>query len=90
MSFNTRINLLLAGFFLICFLVGARLFYWQILAADKLAAAAENQHWISFEMVLHHDWKVVLQSFQFIFFQSFFWFPEEVEKSVASFSGENV
>lgn len=50
MSFNTRINLLLAGFFLICFLVGARLFYWQILAADNLAAAAENQHWISFEI----------------------------------------
>lgn len=50
MSLNTRVNLLF-GFFLISgFLVAGRLFYWQILNSPELSAAAEGQHWVSFEI----------------------------------------
>jgi len=31
-------------------LIAARLFYWQVLHADGLATAAEQQHWVSFEI----------------------------------------
>ena len=50
MDISLRIKVLLIWFFLIGLLVGARLFYWQVIAADYLAAAAEKQHWISFEV----------------------------------------
>lgn len=45
-----RINFLLASFFLAGFLVMVRLFWWQVVVSEKLIAAAENQHWISFEI----------------------------------------
>jgi len=50
MSPAVRIKLLLIAFFLAGLLIAARLFYWQVVAADRLAAAGENQHWISFEI----------------------------------------
>lgn len=50
MDLPARLNFLLACFFLIGVLIGGRLFYWQIISSDKLTAAAENQHWVSFEL----------------------------------------
>src|SRR4030042_5328977 len=50
MGSNWRVNFLLILFFLIGFLISARLFYWQIFSFSDLAALAENQHWISFEI----------------------------------------
>lgn len=50
MSVGGRINLLFVSFILAGLLVGGRLFYWQILKSEQLAAAAEGQHWISFEI----------------------------------------
>lgn len=50
MSQNWRINLLGLCFFLFGFLVSARLFYWQVINAEKFKIEAENQHWISFEI----------------------------------------
>jgi cell division protein FtsI/penicillin-binding protein 2 len=50
MDISWRIKLLILGFFFIGILVGGRLFYWQLIAADSLAAAAEKQHSISFEV----------------------------------------
>lgn len=47
---NWRINFLLAFFILGGFLVAGRLFFWQILSFDELAALADSQHWISFEI----------------------------------------
>jgi len=45
-----RIKFLVACFLLIGALVGGRLFYWQVITSEDLAAAAEKQHWISFEV----------------------------------------
>lgn len=45
-----RLHLLLFCFLLIGFLVLSRLFYWQVLRFEELAAAAERQHFISFEI----------------------------------------
>ncbi len=50
MGSNWRVNFLLIFFILIGFLISARLFYWQIFSFSNLAALAENQHWISFEI----------------------------------------
>lgn len=50
MSLNTRINFLFAFFLISGLLVAGRLFYWQILASPELSAAAEGQHWVSFEI----------------------------------------
>ena len=50
MDSNLRINFVLAAFLLLAVLVMGRLFYWQVLASDQLSAAAESQHWISFEI----------------------------------------
>ena len=45
-----RIKLLLVCFLFFGVLVGVRLFHWQISSANQLQAAAEGQHWISFEI----------------------------------------
>ncbi len=50
MSGGWRINFLLRFFILAGGLVAYRLFYWQILNSEQLAAAAEKQHWVSFEI----------------------------------------
>lgn len=50
MKSNGRINFLLIDFFLIGFLLLARLFWWQVVVSEKLIAAAESQHWTSFEV----------------------------------------
>jgi len=50
MDSNWRVNFLLILFILVGFLISARLFYWQIFSFSDLAALAENQHWISFEI----------------------------------------
>jgi len=50
MSSGWRINLLLIFFLLLGGLVGYKLFYWQVLKSEELAAAAEKQHWVSFEI----------------------------------------
>jgi len=50
MSSRWRINLLLIFFILFGGLVSYKLFYWQVLKSEELAAAAERQHWISFEI----------------------------------------
>lgn len=50
MGSSWRVNFLLILFVLIGFLISARLFYWQIFSFANLAALAENQHWISFEI----------------------------------------
>jgi len=50
MSQNWRINLLGFGLFLFGLLISARLFYWQVVNAEKFKLEAENQHWISFEI----------------------------------------
>jgi len=50
MSGGWRINFLLGFFILVGMLVGYRLFYWQVLNSEQLAAAAEKQHWVSFEI----------------------------------------
>lgn len=50
MSSNVRLNILLLFFSLIGILLGCRLFYWQVWNAGQLEAAAEGQHWISFEI----------------------------------------
>jgi cell division protein FtsI/penicillin-binding protein 2 len=50
MSSGWRINLLLIFFILFGGLVGYKLFYWQVLKSEELAAAAERQHWVSFEI----------------------------------------
>jgi len=45
-----RINFLLGCFLVFGCLIIARLYYWQIVAGEKLAAAAEGQYQISFEI----------------------------------------
>lgn len=50
MGTNARVNFLLGFFFLMGIFVLARLFYWQAIDAEQLTAAAESQHWISFEI----------------------------------------
>ena len=50
MSGGWRINFLLIFFILFGGLVGYKLFYWQVLKSEELAAAAEKQHWVSFEI----------------------------------------
>lgn len=50
MGTNLRVNLLLFFFLAVGILVSWRLFYWQILSSDELAMAAQNQHWVSFEV----------------------------------------
>lgn len=50
MRVGTRLSLLLILFWFIGLAVLFRLFYWQVLAADELVAAAEKQHLISFEI----------------------------------------
>ena len=50
MSSGWRINLLLVFFVLLGGLIGYKLFYWQVLKSEELAAAAERQHWVSFEI----------------------------------------
>lgn len=50
MGSTARLHLLLFSFLLIGFLILARLFYWQVLSAEELAAAAEGQHFVSFEI----------------------------------------
>lgn len=47
---NWRVNFLLALFILLGFLITSRLFYWQVVSAENLAAIAASQHWISFEV----------------------------------------
>lgn len=47
---NWRVNFLLSFFILGGILICGRLFYWQVLSFDDLAAIAESQHWISFEI----------------------------------------
>jgi len=50
MESTARLYLLLFCFLLIGFLILTRLFYWQVLSFEELAAAAEEQHFISFEI----------------------------------------
>lgn len=50
MKQNWRINLLGLGFLFAGLLVGYRLCYWQVLHSEELAAAAEKQHWVTFEI----------------------------------------
>jgi len=50
MKSTTRLHLLLFCFLLIGFLILSRLFYWQVLNFEQLAAAAEEQHFISLEI----------------------------------------
>ena len=45
-----RLNFLLACFLFFGFLILLRLYYWQIISGEELAAAAEGQHQISFEI----------------------------------------
>lgn len=45
-----RLYFLFAGFLLMALTVLARLFYWQVLSFEELAAAAEKQHFTSFEI----------------------------------------
>jgi stage V sporulation protein D (sporulation-specific penicillin-binding protein) len=45
-----RLNFLLACFLFFGLLILARLYYWQIISGEELAAAAEGQHQISFEI----------------------------------------
>ncbi|MFC1727658.1 peptidoglycan D,D-transpeptidase FtsI family protein [Patescibacteria group bacterium] len=45
-----RLNFLLFVFFLVGALILARLFYWQVLSFEELTLAAEQQHFISFEV----------------------------------------
>lgn len=45
-----RINFLFSCFLIFGFLVILRLFYWQVMAGEELAAAAEGQHQVSFEI----------------------------------------
>ncbi len=45
-----RLYLLLAGFLFIGLIILVRLFYWQVLSFEELAAAAEKQHTSSFEI----------------------------------------
>jgi len=47
---NWRVNFLLVLFILLGFLITSRLFYWQIVSSEDLAAIAASQHWISFEV----------------------------------------
>jgi len=47
---NWRVNFLLVLFILLGFLITSRLFYWQIVSSENLAAIAASQHWISFEV----------------------------------------
>lgn len=50
MGSTTRFHLLFFCFLFIGLAILSRLFYWQVLAAEELAAAAETQHFISFEI----------------------------------------
>ena len=50
MVLNWRINFLLFLFILVGILISARLFYWQVFSFENLSAAAERQHWVSFEI----------------------------------------
>jgi len=50
MNRGWRINFLLIFFALFWGLVGYKLFYWQVLKSEELAATAERQHWVSFEI----------------------------------------
>lgn len=50
MNSGVRLKFLLGCFLLMGSLVGYRLFYWQVLNCEQLAAAAESQHWVSFEL----------------------------------------
>ncbi len=50
MESTLRIKLLLIWFLILGMGVGGRLFYWQVIASDYLAAAAEKQHQVSFEI----------------------------------------
>jgi len=45
-----RINFLLGCFLLLGLLIIFRLYYWQVVAGEELAAAAESQYQISFEI----------------------------------------
>lgn len=45
-----RINFLLGCFLVFGCLIIARLYYWQVIAGEKLAAAAEGQYQVSFEI----------------------------------------
>ncbi len=45
-----RINFLLGCFLVFGCLIIARLYYWQVIAGEELAAAAEGQHQVSFEI----------------------------------------
>ncbi|MBU3956690.1 penicillin-binding protein 2 [Patescibacteria group bacterium] len=45
-----RINFLLGCFLVFGCLIIARLYYWQIISGEKLAAAAEGQYQVSFEI----------------------------------------
>lgn len=47
---NWRLNVILLFFLIFGGLVIWRLFYWQVIKTDELTTAAENQHWISFEI----------------------------------------
>jgi len=50
MEGRARVNFLLSCFLFFGFLIILRLFYWQVMAGEDLAAAAEGQHQISFEI----------------------------------------
>ena len=47
---STRIKILSLVFYLVGFLILIRLFYWQVIKADELAALGESQRFISFEI----------------------------------------
>ena len=47
---NWRLNFLLTFFILVGLIIGARLFYWQVLSGENLSAIAASQHWVSFEI----------------------------------------
>jgi stage V sporulation protein D (sporulation-specific penicillin-binding protein) len=47
---SKRFNLFLAGLILATLAILIRLFYWQVIAAEKLAAIGESQHQITYEI----------------------------------------
>lgn len=47
---NLRLKFISVFFFILFLLIIARLFYWQVLAGDKLAEIGENQHFITLDL----------------------------------------
>lgn len=50
MNFSLRLRFLASVFIFLFFIITLRLFYWQILSGEKLAAAADSQHFANLEI----------------------------------------